>query len=351
MHPVFQTVNPRLFASDNASPVHPRVMEALAAANSGHVHSYGDDPYTEAALEAFDRVFGRPVHTFFVFNGTGANGTALSGFLRPYQSVICAETAHMYYDECGAPEHLTGSKLQPVASADGKIRPEQLEPFMAFHGVMHHAQPTALSITQVTEMGTVYTPQEIRALSDFAHAHGMKVHMDGARIANAVAALGCDIADITWKAGVDALSFGGTKNGMMFGEAVVLFDDDYAQAFPYVRKNSAQLASKMRYIAAQFLAAFEDDLWLKTASHANALCKKLVDGLTALPGASLAASPDANELFLQLPKALIAPLMEASFFYMWDEAQNVIRLVTSWDTQEADVEIFLDTARRLASAE
>ena len=341
MHPVFDTVPPRFFGSDNASTVHPEVMAALAAANRGHVPSYGDDPYTRAAQAAFDEAFERPVHTFFVYNGTGANGTALCALLRPYQSVLCAETAHIYYDECGAPEHLTGSKLQPLPSADGKVRPEQLAPYMAFHGNMHHAQPAVLSITQATEFGTLYTLDELRALTAFAHAHGMQVHMDGARIANAVAALGCSLADMTWRAGIDALSFGGTKNGLMFGEAVVLFADAPAAQFAYIRKNCGQLASKMRFIAAQYVALFTDGLWLRSAAHANAMMTRLARGMQALPGVRVTQKVEANELFVALPKAAIAPLRAVSFFYDWDEPAGVVRLVTSWDTQAEEIDAFL----------
>ncbi len=341
MHKVFQTVPTRFFGSDNASTVHPAVMEALSAVNRGHQTSYGDDAYTRAAEEAFCTLFGRTVQAFFVYNGTGANGTALASLVRPHQSVICADTSHIFYDECGAPEHLAGCKLQPLPAPDGKLCVAQMQPLMAYHGSMHHAQPRVVSLTQATEFGTLYTLAELREICDFAHAHGMLVHMDGARIANAVAALGCSMADATWRAGIDVLSFGGTKNGLMFGEAVVFFAENLAEQFIYTRKNCGQLASKMRYIAAQYLALLEDDLWRRNAAHANAMAAKLAEGIGGLPGVRIEQRVEANELFVKLPSDAIEPLRAQSFFYTWDEPNDVVRLVTSWDTQAEDVEDFL----------
>ncbi|MDR3051029.1 MAG: low specificity L-threonine aldolase [Oscillospiraceae bacterium] len=346
-HGVLEAQPTHFFISDNASPAHPRVMEALAAANLGHAPSYGADPYTQAAEAAFDRLFGRKVRTFFVFNGTGANSAALSALARPYQSILCADTAHIHCDECGAPERMSGAKLQPIPSTDGKLRPGQLSPYMPYLGVMHHAQPAVLSITQATELGTVYTQEELCALTRFAHAHTLKVHMDGARIANAVASLGCTLAELTWQAGVDVLCFGGTKNGLLFGEVVVFFDDALAEAFAYIRKNCGQLASKMRYIAAQYLALLQDDLWLQNAVRANAMCKRLADGLVGLPGVCLTQPAQANELFVRMPRQAVEPLQRVRPFIMWDAEQGVARLVTSWDTDEADVDAFLDACRKV----
>ncbi len=347
MHPVFSDPTPQLFASDNAATVHPLVMRALEKANRGHVTSYGDDPYTRAAEQAFDALFERKVRTFFVYNGTGANDTGLATLVRPHQAIVCTDSAHIYFDECGAPEHLTGCKLLPVPAQGGKLRPEQLDAYMAYHGSMHHVQPAVLSLTQATEMGTLYTLAELKALCAYAHAHGMKVHMDGARIANAVVALGCTMADMTWKVGVDVLSFGGTKNGLMFGEAVVFFDDTLAEPFIFTRKNCGQLASKMRYIAAQYLALLEDDLWRTNAAHANAQVKRLAEGMQKLPGVSIVERVEINALFVQIPKAAIEPLREACFFYTVDEPRGIIRLVTSWDTETQAVEDFLAVAGRL----
>lgn len=345
MHPVFDTEASRFFGSDNAAAVHPSVMEALTAANRGHQVGYGSDVYTKAALELFDELFERPVHTFFVYNGTGANGSALAAMARPYQSVVCADCSHIYYDECGAPEHLSGAKLQPLPVMGGKIRPEQIEPLLCYQGNMHHAQPKVLAVTQATEFGTLYTLAELRELCAFAHAHGMLVHMDGARVANAAAALGCTMAEMTWKAGVDALSFGGTKNGLMFGEAVVFFDEALASEFLFIRKNCGQLASKMRYIAAQYVALLSDGLWLRNAAHANAMAARLAQGLDGLPGVRIEEKVEANELFVAFPREAIDPLRQACFFYVWDEARNVARLVTSWDTQAEEVDAFLTACR------
>jgi len=350
MHPVFDTESTRFFASDNASGVHPAVMEALLAANRGHQVSYGDDPYTGAALKVFDELFERPVYAFFVFNGTGANGSALAAMVRPHQSVVCADTSHIYYDECGAPEHLAGAKLQPLPAAEGKLRPEQLEPLLGYLGNMHHAQPKVLALSQATEFGTVYTLEELRALTGIAHAHGLRTHMDGARVANACASLGCAMADLTWKAGIDALSFGGTKNGLMFGEAVVFFEEALAKEFVYIRKNCGQLPSKMRYIAAQYVALLSDGLWLRNAAHANDMAALLAEGLQAMPGVRLVEKVEANEVFAQLPKAALEPLRRHCFFYIWDEGQNVARFVTSWDTQAEEIKRFLAACRPVLEA-
>jgi len=350
MHPVFHTESKRFFASDNAAGVHPAVMEALLAANRGHHIGYGDDPYTRTALGLFDELFERRVHAYFTFNGTGANGSALASFVRPYQSVVCTDIAHIYYDECGAPEHLAGAKLQSLAAPGGKLRPEQVEPLLGNLGNMHHVQPKVLALTQATEFGTVYTPDELRALTGLAHAHGMLTHMDGARIANAAASLGCTMAELTWKAGIDALSFGGTKNGLMFGEAVVFFDEKRASSFPFVRKNCGQLASKMRYIGAQYVALLTDNLWLRNAAHANAMAALLAEGLRGMPQARITEKVEANELFVELPEAAIGPLLEKSFFYIWDEARNIARFVTSWDTEAEEIERFLADCRTAFAA-
>ncbi len=350
MHTVFATDALRFFGSDNAAAVHPEVMEALLAANRGHAVGYGADAYTQAALEAFDALFERPVHTFLVYNGTGANGSALAAMVRPHQTVVCADSAHIYYDECGAPEHLAGTKLQPLPAVSGKICPAQIEPLLHYRGNMHHAQPRVISLTQATEFGTLYTLDELRALTDLAHAHDMLVHMDGARIANAAAALGCSMADMTWKAGIDAVSFGGTKNGLMFGEAVVFFDETLASQFPYIRKNCGQLSSKMRFIAAQYVALLSDGLWLRNATHANAMAARLAEGLAKLPDVRFEEKVEANELFVALPREAIDSLREACFFYMWDEARCVARFVTSWDTLPEDVDGFLTVARRILEA-
>ena len=254
----------RGFASDNNAGVHPRVMDTMRTANHGHAVAYGDDAYTETAVRLFRERFGEGAEVFFVFGGTGANVSALAAVTRPHQAVVCAETAHVNVDECGAPERFTGCKLIDLPTPDGKLRREQIEPLLARAGDQHHVQPRVVSISQPTELGTVYTVEELTRLAEFAHARGLLLHVDGARLSNAAAHLGVPLRELTAGAGVDVLSFGGTKNGMMYGEAVVFFDPALAEEFKFVRKQCAQLPSKMRFVAAQFTALLTEDLWLQT---------------------------------------------------------------------------------------
>lgn len=337
----------RGFLSDNASPVLPEVMEALAACNAGHMPSYGEDEVTAAAGSAFDALFGRPVSTFFVFNGTAANATALA-LCAPhgYDVVICSDVSHIHTDECAAPEHMAGVKLLALPTPDGKLTPVQVEAQLGVLGNMHHAQPRVLSLTQCTELGTVYTPAEVAVLAQVAHRKGLLVHMDGARIANATASLGCDAAAFTCDAGVDILSFGCTKNGLMFGEAVVVFDAKLAEAFPFVRKNNGQQASKMRYIAAQYLAILQDGLWLKTAAHTNAMAQKLAEALGTI-GLTPVHPVEANEVFLHLPKPRTEAEAVALGFHLMDEAAGLARFVLSWDSREEDILRVAETLRGL----
>lgn len=323
------------FVSDNCAGVHPAVMEVLAACNMGHAPSYGEDTWCDRAKSALQGMFEREMPISFVFNGTGANILSLACMLRPYESVVCAECAHINADETGAPERIVGSKLQGIRTADGKLRPQDIMPLLAAQGNPHHAQPRVLSLTNVTETGTVYTPDEICALCDFAHAHGLLVHMDGARIANAIAACGCSAADMTWRAGLDVLSFGGVKNGLLFGEAVLFFDASLADAAPFMRKNIAQLQSKMRYIGAQYEALLADSLWLHNASHANDMAKALASMLRTMPTTELIYPVDANMIFVRMPSAMRQAVLEAGFGAALDDT---IRLVTSWDTQMEDIE-------------
>ncbi|MDI6900806.1 MAG: low specificity L-threonine aldolase [Anaerosomatales bacterium] len=337
----------RTFASDNNSGVHPAVLEAIARANEGHVHAYGDDPYTQDAIAVLRRHFGDDAAIWFVFNGTGANVTALSSVMRPFNAVICADTAHINTDECGAPERFTGSKLIDLPSGDAKLTPEQVRGAVRGVGVEHHVQPRVLSLTQSTEYGTVYTPEELRALADTAHAEGLLVHVDGARISNAAAALGCTLAEITRDVGVDVLSLGGTKNGLLLGEAVVFFDPALAPDFAFVRKQSAQLASKMRFVSAQFSALFEDGLWLHNASHANAMAALLAREAAGLPGVVITQKVEANEVFARVPAEKIAALQAIADFYVWDERTAEVRWVTSWDTTQEDVRGFVAGMREV----
>ncbi len=330
----------RGFASDNNAGVHPQIFQYMMDANQGHEVAYGDDPYTQKAVQHFKRLFGSAVEVFFTLTGTGANVLGLSKLGQSFHAVICPETAHINVDECGAPEKFTQMKLLTVPTQQGKLTIEGLQKHMHGFGFEHHAQPHILSITQATELGTLYTPEEVKALADYAHEHGMYLHMDGARISNAVAALGCDIKDFTTHAGVDVLSFGGTKNGMMYGEAVVFFQAGLADNFKYVRKQGMQLASKMRYIGAQFNGFFADDLWLKNAKHANHMAKLLEDKVRQIPGVQVTQRAEANGVFALVPGHIIPRLQEQYFFYVWDESTHEVRWMCSFDTQEEDVNEF-----------
>lgn len=340
---------PRAFASDNWAGVHPEVLRALAEVNEGHVPSYGNDVHTERAKEKLRGHFGEDAEIFFVFSGTGANVLSLQSCASSFNAVVCAETAHIYTSECGAAEKHIGCKLLPVASSDGKIDRDGISQHLRYFGDDHTAQPAVVSITQATEYGTVYSPDEIQVIASFAHEHGLKLHMDGARLANAAASLGVSLLDITGNAGVDVLSFGGTKNGMIAGEAVIFFDAELAQHFPYRRMQGMQLSSKMRFIAAQFDALFSDDLWLRSATHANQMARILGEGIAALPGCTLTQKVQANEVFATLPRAHIAKLQEACYFSVWEETISEARFVASFDTTEADISDFLSAARRILS--
>ncbi len=334
----------RSFASDNNSGVHPRVMEAIAEANKDHAVGYGDDPWTEKAAAKIREIFGPQAEPFFVFNGTGANSVALQAATKPFNSILCAATAHIYVDECGAPGRMTGCTLNAIPTPDGKLTPELLRPHLTHFGVCHHPQPGAVYISQATELGTVYTLDEIRAIADLIHSHGMVLHMDGARLANACAALGCSMRELTVDAGVDILSFGGTKNGMMMGEAVVSFRPQLTESLQFYRKQSAQLASKMRYLSAQFLP-YLDGLWLENATHANAQAKKLEAILRKHPQVHFTQPVATNQLFFTIPRAISEALLKEYFFYTWNKAANEVRLVASWDTTDEDIEKFEKTLR------
>ncbi len=325
----------RGFASDNNAGVHPRVMEALLAANRGHVVAYGNDPFTAAAEARFREHFGPDARAFFVFGGTGANVLGLQAVTRPHHAVVCAATSHINVDECGAPEKFSGCKLLPVASPDGKLTPALIEPLLSATGDQHRAQPRVVSVSQPTEVGTVYTMEELAALSEFARARGMLLHVDGARLSNAAAHLGVSLAELT--AGVDVLSFGGTKNGMMYGEAVVFFGEELARDFEFVRKQGTHLPSKMRFIAAQFDALLEGDLWLENARHSNRMARLLAGELEGLPHVRLTQPVESNAVFAHLPPEHVAAVQREFFFYVWNEATSEVRLMCSFDTTEQDV--------------
>ena len=342
-----QVKSSRSFASDNNAGVHPRVMEAIAAANDGHVIAYGDDPYTARAIEKFHDHLGKDATVFFVFGGTGANVLGLKAITQSHHAIICAETAHINVDECGAPEKFTGCKLLPVPTPDGKIRVEQIEPLLHEVGFEHHVQPRVISISQATEMGTVYTPREMKALATFAHDHDMLLHVDGARIANAAASLKVKLGAITKDVGVDVLSFGGAKNGMMYGEAVVFFDKKLASDFKYMRKQGTHLPSKMRYISAQFDALLTGDLWRQNAQHANHMAQLLARELEKTPQIRITQKVEANGVFALIPKKYIGRLQKSYFFYVWNEETSEVRLMTSFDTTEEDVADFITLLRKI----
>ncbi len=332
----------RSFASDNASGVHPAVMDALVAANHDHALAYGDDEWTARATAAFRSLFGAPVEVCFVWGGTGANVVGLQALLAPWDAVVCTAGAHIAVDECGAPEHFTGAKLLPVAGVDAKLTPEDVVASQVGRGDEHHSQPTVVSVTQSTEHGSLYTPAELRAIGEAAHGQGMRVHLDGARLANAVAALGCDVRKITIDAGIDVLSFGGTKNGMMYGEAVVFLDPALGANARFIRKQATQLPSKMRFVAAQFEALLADDLWVRNAAHANAMAVRLAEAVRDLPGITLTREPVVNSVFATLPPDALVRAQERSFFWLWDHARHEVRWMTSWDTTDDDIAAFTD---------
>lgn len=336
----------RGFGSDNFSGVLPEVFKALEEASYGHQHSYGEDTYTEKAIQDFKAIFGENIDVYFVYNGTGANILSLSAFTHSYNSVICAETAHINVDECGAIEKQTGCKLLTVPTFDGKLNVGLIQNHMNNFGDQHHTQPKMISLTQCTELGTVYTLDELKEICDFAHAHGLFVHMDGARLSNAVAYLGCTPAELTVKAGIDVLSFGGTKNGMMFGEAVIFFNSPFSKEVKYIRKQLMQLHSKSRYIAVQFSAVLKNGLWLKTASHANAMAQFLAKEAATIPGVKITQEVQGNEIFAIIPREKIQLLQEECFFYVWDEDASEVRWVCSFDTTESDIIEFVNLLRK-----
>jgi len=330
----------RSFASDNNAGVHKAVLKAISTANEGHVVGYGDDPYTNSAVRKFREHFGRDTEVFFVFNGTAANVLGLMASGRTYEAVVCTQVAHIHTDECGAPEKIGGSKLLTLPAPDGKLTVEMVK--SVYHGIgdPHHIQPKIIAITQATEVGTVYQPAEIKALSKFAHDHNMVVQMDGARLANAVVSQGLSLREATRDLGVDVLSFGGTKNGAMGGEAVVFFNRHLTENFAYLRKQGMQLASKMRFIAVQFEALLTNDLWQKNARNANRMARLLESEIRKIPQVEIVYPVEANGVFAKIPHHAIAKLQKRYFFYVWNEEESVVRWMCSFDTTEEDVKSF-----------
>src|SRR3990172_3664934 len=336
----------RSFASDNNAGVHPEIMSAIAAANEGHVVAYGDDPFTRNAVAKFRDHFGKDCEVYFVFGGTGANVLGLKAVTEPYHAVICADTAHINVDECGAPERFTGCKLLPVVTGDGKLSIDQLGAVMQGVGFEHHVQPRVISISQSTEMGTVYRPREIKKLADFAHQHDMYLHVDGARLANAAVSLRLGLREITKDADVDILSFGGTKNGMMYGEAVVFFDRRLAADFKYIRKQGTHLPSKMRFISAQFEALLSRDLWRRNAADANRMAQILARELARIPRISITQKVESNGVFAIVPPKYVPFLQNEYFFYVWNEESSEVRFMTSFDTTEEDIRAFVSFIKK-----
>jgi threonine aldolase len=337
----------RHFASDNYAGVHPEVLAAIADANTGHAASYGRDPWTERAGAVFRDHFGPDTHAYLVFNGTAANVLAIEAVARSYQAVICVDGAHIQVDECGAPERFTGCKLLPCSTPDGKLRPADITARLTGIGDEHRVQPRVVSITQATELGTVYSADEIGALAETAHANGLLLHVDGARLANAAVSLDHPFRRFTTDVGVDLVSFGGTKNGLLGAEAVLFLNGLHPDDFPFLRKQGMQLASKMRFLAAQLVALLGTDLWRRNAGHANRMAQLLAQRVAAVSRIALTQPVEANGVFARVPPEHISALQERAFFYVWNPATSEVRWMTAWDTTEDDVERFAAAVREI----
>ena len=338
-----------MFISDNASAVHEKVLKKIGEVNTGVAFPYGNDPWTRQAIENIRSLFGREdLEVFFVLNGTAANVVGLSSLLQSYESVLCAETTHIHTDECGALEKYIGAKIMTVPHQEGKITPASLEAHLQHRGNEHHNQPRVVSISQCTEMGAVYTLEEIRALAEFAHVHGMYLHMDGARVANAVVALGTSFQEMITDTGVDLLSFGGTKNGLLYGEAIVCLRPELAKNMKYIRKQGMQLLSKMRYLSAQFIAYLEEDLWRENAENANQQAARLCKALQEVPGVELLNGVDANIIFARFPQFLIDAMAGKDYFYVMNPRERQVRLVTSFATTDEQIAQFIGELQEAA---
>lgn len=334
------------FGSDNHSGVHPEVLKSMEKVNAGFAIAYGDDEHTKRAKEKFYEHFGRDIDVYFLYNGTATNILGLKSVVDSFNSIICAETAHLNVHECCGPEKFIGCKLTTIQTDDGKLTVEKIKPYITGFGDPHVAQPKVISITQPTELGTVYSVKEIQKLADFAHRNKMLIHVDGARLSNAAAALNLGFKQITKDVGVDLLSFGGTKNGMMFGEAVVFFDKKLSKNFEFIRKQGMQLASKMRYISAQFEAFLSNDLWLKNAKHANEMAKLLADNLKSIPEIKVTQKVEGNAVFVMIPKKYILIIQKKYFFHIFDEINSVARFMCSFNTSKKDVIDIANTIRK-----
>ncbi len=338
----------RGFGSDNHSGIHPVILKSLSEANIGHAPSYGTDDWTEKAIAEFQKHFGAEAQVFFVFNGTAANVTALRAMTKPFQAVLCSDVAHIHVDECGAPEQMAGCKLLPLPSTDGKLSVKTLEAALIRRGDQHYSQAQVLSLTQPTELGTCYSMAELQALVTWAKNKKLLVHIDGARLVNAAVSLKKSLRELTTDLGVDVVSFGGTKNGLMMGEAVIFLNKKLAEDFKYIRKQSSQLPSKSRFIAAQFLAFLQNNLWQDISQHSLAMAQELYRQVQGIPGVETRTAPDSNAVFAKIPSAWVKPLREHYFFYVWDENTFECRWMTSWDTQLEDIVGFSNQLKELA---
>lgn len=341
-------INSRGFGSDNHSGVHPEILKSLIAANTGHMPSYGTDPLTRQATLAIQKEFGERAQVFFVFNGTAANVSALRALTKPHQAILCSDISHLNVDECGAPEFLTGCKLLPLPSQNGKIQLEDLKKSLIRRGDQHYSQAKVLSLTQPTELGTVYSLSELKELISWAKEQSLYIHIDGARLANAAYHLKCTFKELTTDLGVDVVSFGGTKNGLMMGEAVIFSNKELTEDFKYIRKQSTQLPSKTRFIAAQFAAYFDNNLWYRIAEHACQTAQYLYEQARDLPSVKIRKSPESNAVFATIPSAWVKPLREKHFFYVWDETTFECRWMTSWDTEKSDIDQFIQSIKELS---
>lgn len=335
-----------IFLSDNSSGVHENVIKKMIEVNQGFTFPYGHDPYTEEAEGKFADIFNKDVSVFFTLNGTSANIIALSTMLSSFEAVVCADTTHINTDECGAFEKFTGAKILTAANKNGKISPDQVQGFLSARGNEHHNQPKVITISQSTEMGSVYSREEIKALADFAHANDMYLHLDGARLANALVSQNLTAQEMITDTGVDIISFGGTKNGLMMAEAVVALTPELAKNLKYIRKQSMQLVSKMRFVAAQFLAYFENDLWLENAKAANSMAQYLMTQLEKIDGVEIAEELEANMLYVILPQKSIDLLFPKNYFYINDPVKRKLRFVTSFNTRKEDVDSFIEELKK-----
>ena len=339
----------RSFASDNNSSVDPDILKGLEIINKNHAIGYGDDPYTEEAIKVIKEIFSADVQPFFLLTGTGTNVLALAQLLKPYEAVICAETAHINVDETGAPEHFCGCKLITVKTTDGKLNPDLIKPYLHLIGDRHHSQPKVVSISNATEVGTVYNTKELKALSEFCHENGLFLYCDGARLANAAVYLGVSLKEITVDSSVDVFSLGGAKNGLLLGEVLIFSNKKLTSNFEFLQKNGLQLPSKMRYISSQFLIYLKEQIYKRNADHSNRMAKLLSDKIKEIKSIEIVYPVQANSVFVKLEKKHISRLLEKHFFYIWDEQQDIVRWMTSFDTTKEDIDNFVESIKKVLS--